>query len=182
MLLGTKQLIGIQLTSPAVSFLGKTLTSLMSAKNRGMIIDSHLTYDSHNIISQLVSPCLAKLVQINQVKNSFDKDTLPKMIMPLVFIKMFYCSTVWWNTSTSNLKKLQSIQNFASKIITGSRKFYHATPLLRQLNWLPVKQQLYLRVASPQTSFGVRLPRIHFSRGREMNGWQTNPKGRLRGG
>ena len=142
MLLGTKQLIGIQLTSPAVSFLGKTLTSLMSAKNRGMIIDSHLTYDSHNIISQLVSPCLAKLVQINQVKNSFDKDTLPKMIMPLVFIK----------------------------IITGSRKFYHATPLLRQLNWLPVKQQLYLRVASPQTSFGVRLPRIHFSRGREMNG------------
>jgi len=148
MLLGTKQLMGREpITSPTVSFLGKTLTPLTSAKDLGMIIDSYLTYDSHNIISQLVSSCLAKLVQINQVKNSFDKDTLPKMIMPLVFIKMFYCSTVWWNTSTSNLKNLQSIQNFASKIITGSRKFYHATPLLRQLNWLPVKQELYLRDA-----------------------------------
>ena len=96
MILGTKQLMGRQLTSPTVSFLGKTLTPLTSAKDLGMIIiDSHLNYDSHNIISQLVSPCLAKLVQINQVKNSFDKHTLPEMIMPLVFIKMFYCSTVW---------------------------------------------------------------------------------------
>ena len=40
-------------------------------------------------------------------------------------------------------------------------------------------------LASPQTSFGVRLSRIHFypmDRGGEMNAWQTNPKGRLRGG
>ena len=66
------------------------------------------------------------------------------MITSLVFSKMFYCSTVWSNTSASKLKKLQSIQNFASKIITWSRKFDHVTPLLRQHNWLPVKQQLYL--------------------------------------
>ena len=39
--------------------------------------------------------------------------------------------------------------------------------------------QISLRtLASPQTSFGVRLSRI----GGEMNAWQTNPKGRLRGG
>ena len=40
-------------------------------------------------------------------------------------------------------------------------------------------------LASPQTSCGVRLSRIHFSstdRGGEMNAWQTNPKGHLRGG
>ena len=40
-------------------------------------------------------------------------------------------------------------------------------------------------LASPQTSVGVRLSRIRFSptdRGGEMNAWQTNPNGRLRGG
>ena len=38
-------------------------------------------------------------------------------------------------------------------------------------------------LASPQTSFAVRLSRIHFSpTWGEMNAWQTNPKGRLRGG
>ena len=40
-----------------------------------------------------------------------------------------------------------------------------------------------ITIASPQTSFGARLSRIHFSSTRgEMNAWQTNPKGRLRGG
>ena len=63
MLLGTKQLMGRQLTCPTVSFLDKLLTSLTSAKDLGMILDSHPTYDNH--ISQFVSSCLAKLVQIN---------------------------------------------------------------------------------------------------------------------
>ena len=58
----------------SVSFMGKTLTHVDSARDLGVIIDSHLTYDSH--ISHLVSSCLSKLVQINRVKNSFDKDIL----------------------------------------------------------------------------------------------------------
>jgi len=67
----------------------------------------------------------------------------------LVFSKILYCSTVWSNTSTQNIDKshVQSIQNFASKIVMNSRKFDHVTPLLRQLNWLPVKQLLYFRDA-----------------------------------
>ena len=63
MLLGTKQLMGRQLTCPTVSFLDKLLTPLTSAKDLSMILESHLTYDNH--ISQFVSSCLAKLVQIN---------------------------------------------------------------------------------------------------------------------
>ena len=126
--------LGRRLTSSTVSFLGKMLTPLTSwsAKDLGVILDLYLTYDNH--ISQLVSSCIAKLVQINRA----DKETLSIMIMTLVLSKMFYCSTIW-----SNLKKLQSIQNLASKILTGLRHF-DVTPLLRQCNWLPVKQQLYL--------------------------------------
>lgn len=47
MLLGTKQLMGRQLTCPTVSFLDKSLTPLTSANDLGMMLDSHLTYDNH---------------------------------------------------------------------------------------------------------------------------------------
>ena len=67
----------------------------------------------------------------------------------LVFSKMFYCSTVWSNTSASNVKKLQLLEKIRAQIITNSRKYDHITtgviPLLLQLNWLPVEQLLYLR-------------------------------------
>ena len=45
-------------------------------------------------------------------------------------------------TSAGNISNCQSIQNFASKIVTNSKKFDLVTPLLRQLNWLPVKRLL----------------------------------------
>ena len=128
---------------PRVVFLGKTLKPTDSAKDLGVFLDPHLTYDHH--ISCVVSSCFAKLCQINRVKRSFDKETLELLITSLVFSKMLYCSSVWSNTTLQNINRLQSIQNFASKIVTNSRKFDHVTPLLRELNWLPVKEQLFHR-------------------------------------
>ena len=92
-----------------------------------------------------MSSCLSKLCQINRVKNSFDKTTLELLITALVFSKMLYCSSVWANTSSLNVNKLQSIQNFACRIVTNTRKCDHVTPLLPELNWLPVREQLRYR-------------------------------------
>lgn len=55
---------------------------------------------------------------------------------------MYYCSSVWSNTSITNIKKLQGVQNFAGRIITNTRKYEHITPALRDLGWLPVKEHL----------------------------------------
>ena len=46
-----------------------------------------------------------------------------------------------------NLRKLQHVQNFAARIISGKKKFDHLTPVLRELRWLTVTQQLFLRDA-----------------------------------
>ena len=110
-----------------MSFLGATLKPAASAKDLGVFLDPHLTYD--HSISKRVSSCFSKRYKVNRVKESFDKETLKLLITSLVFSKMLYCSTVWSNTSTQNLNKLQSIQNFASKIVTNSRKFLPRDPL-----------------------------------------------------
>ena len=118
--------------NPSISLLGASLKPIESAKDLGVILDPYLTYDQH--ISKTVSSCFSKLHQINRVKESFDRETLELLITSLVFSKMLYCSTVWSNTSTQNVNKLQPIQNSASKIVTNSRKCDHVTPLLHQLN------------------------------------------------
>ena len=129
--------------SISMYFLSATLKPVASAKVLGVILEPHLTYDHH--ISKTVSCCFSKLYQINRVKEGFDKEAVKLLTTSLVFGKMLYCSSVWSNTSTQNINKLQSIQNFARKIVTSSKKFDHVTPLLRQLNWPPVKQLLYYR-------------------------------------
>jgi hypothetical protein len=55
---------------------------------------------------------------------------------------MYYCSAVWSKTSQINIEKLQAVQNFAARIVTGTREYDHVT-----LGWLPVKYMLKLREA-----------------------------------
>ena len=42
---------------------------------------------------------------------------------------------------------LQTVQNFACRIVSGRRKYDHVSRALKELRWLPVKEHLYYRDA-----------------------------------
>ena len=46
------------------------------------------------------------------------------------------------------LRRLQSVQNAAARLVTGTRRCEHITPTLWQLHWLPVRQQIQYKLAS----------------------------------
>lgn len=143
LLIGTRQLLGNLLEEMTISFLGKEIIPVLNAKDLGLTLDNHLTYDKH--IRNVISAAMSKLCQISRVKDSFDSDTLRTIISAIVMSKLYYCSTVWANTSTTNIKKLQAVQNFACRIITNTRKYDHITPALRAISWLPVSEHLRYR-------------------------------------
>ncbi len=64
------------------------------------------------------------------------KRTLTHIINALIFSRMYYCSSLWSNTTKKNVTKLQGVQNFVARIVTGTRKYDHVTP------WLPVQDML----------------------------------------
>ena len=90
---------------------------------------------------------MSRLGQISRVKHVLDKDALTIVVNCLVFSKLFYCSNVWSNTTESNLDKVQKVQNFACRIVSGVKKCDHITQLLRTMQWLPIREQLYNRNA-----------------------------------
>jgi len=118
--------------------LGKELEPVNAARDLGVTLGSNLTYNEHT-----VSSCMSRLGQINRVKHIFDKCAFIIIINALVFSKLFYCSSVWSNTTQANLDKLQAVQNFACRILCGAKKFDHITPLLQDLRCLPIRQQLF---------------------------------------
>ena len=123
-----------------VILLGKEVTPFNSARDLGIEMDATLSFDEH--ITNTVSSCFASLCQINRIKHLFDSKSSENVIHALVFSRLFYCSPVWSSTSKKNVSKLQSVQNFSARVVTGSRKFEHITPVLRVLNWLPVSSML----------------------------------------
>ena len=81
------------------------------------------------------------------MKHLLDTKTIATLIKTLVFSKLFYCSSVWSNTSKMNIDRLQEVQNFAARLVTDTRKFDNITPVLTQSNWLSVTNTLEFRDA-----------------------------------
>ena len=111
---GTRQLLA-RLGDVTISFFGKELSPLPSCMDLGIIFDRYLSFNEH--IDYLSSSLLGTLCQINRVRHLFTKDVLVVILNSLVFSKLFYCSTVWSDTSQQNICKLQLLQNFAARII-----------------------------------------------------------------
>ena len=55
------------------------------------------------------------------------------IIDSLVFSELLYCASVWAYTTKKNIELLQTVQNSAARIVSGTRKFDHVTPILKQL-------------------------------------------------
>ena len=80
-------------------------------------------------------------------------------------VLVLFSSGVFWKQDTMSVSK--SFPSFLRWSLWKKKTLQKAKNLFK------VSLLLLSKVASPQTSFGVRLSRIL---------WQTNPKGRLRGG
>ena len=82
-----------------------------------------------------------QLIKISRIKHLLDRKTL-LLTNSFVSSKLFYCSSVWGNTSKCNLHKLQLLQNFAARAVLGLRKFDHISQGRRSLRWLDVKDRV----------------------------------------
>ena len=82
-------------------------------------------------------------VPVKFVKFKFKFKELSTNDNLLNFNSKFNLGIVWASTSETNIGKLQCVQNFAARIVTGTKKFEHITPILKDLKWLPVAMKLY---------------------------------------
>ena len=114
-----------------------------SVKDLGITLDSYLNFNDN--VYTFTSSLLSMLCQISRVRHLFTKPVLSTILNSLIFSKLFYCSTVWVGTSKQNLQKLQLVQNFAARVLTDTEKFDHISPVLRELGWPSIKDQLLVR-------------------------------------
>ena len=81
---------------------------------------------------------------INRVSENFDKTTRKVIVQSLVLSLINYCICIWGGTNKTLIHSVQKMQNFAAKIaFGGARKFDHVTPIMKELEWLTVKDKYY---------------------------------------
>ena len=63
-----------------------------------------------------------------------------------VITKLDYSNALLVGLPKKLIRKLQCVQNAAARIISGTRKYEHITPVLKKLHWLPVAKRIDFKV------------------------------------
>ena len=111
-----------------------------TVRNLGVVFDKHLTWDSH--VSALVKKCNGILIGLSHVRHQIPPELLPTVVNALVLSHVRYCLAVYGNGSENNIQRLQKVQNFALRVVSGRRKFDHISDVREDLGW-PTARQLY---------------------------------------
>ena len=80
---------------------------------------------------------------LNRIKDKFDKVTRLIVVQSLALSIVNYYSRIWGMTTKQQLDCIQKVQNVAAKIACGGAKKYdHVTPILKELEWMNIKNKV----------------------------------------
>ena len=126
---------------------GNVITPSTSIKNLGVHFDNHLLFDTH--ITKISKKVYGTIMQINRLRDYFDRRTRIIVTQSLALSIINYCISIWGTTNSTQIKRVQKLQNFAAKVaLGGAAKSEHATPFLKELGWLKIKEKYQYDLAN----------------------------------
>ena len=143
LLISSKQLAH-KFNTPTLTIGDHAITPTLTARNIGVIMDSHATMEAH--VNSVCKSAYQQLFNIRKLKRYLDKDSLECIVHAFVTTKLDFCNSVLCGIGSSLISKLQRVQNSAARILTGKKKFDHITPVLKSLHWLPIQQRIHFKV------------------------------------
>ena len=117
-----------------------TVLSSSEVKNLGCWLDNQLKMDSH--INKTCKAAFFHLFNIRRIRKFLSFDNTQVLVNAFVTSRLDYCNSVLYGLPTTELQKLQRVQNAAARLICNVGRFDHISPTLKMLHWLPVKYRI----------------------------------------
>lgn len=84
--------------------------------------------------------------KINSIRRYLSKDATSVLMQSNVLSGFDYCNSIYMGLPQKSVHKLQLVQNAAARVITNTPRHHHISPILRQLNWLPIVERCQLKI------------------------------------
>ena len=142
--LGSSQLLS-QISITDIPLQSTTTRVVESARDLGVVIDSKLSLSAH--VASLCRAGFYHLRQLRPILKSLTHVAARTLVQAFISCRLDYCNSLLYGVSRSLIRKVQSIQNAAARLLTGAKRRDHISPVLRQLHWLPVQRRVDFKLA-----------------------------------
>ncbi len=113
-------------------------------RNLGVIFDSTFKFEKQ--ISSVVKASFFELRLLAKVKPYLPRKEFESVIHAFITSRLDYCNSLYVGLDQSSLQRLQLVQNAAARLLTGTKKYEHITPVLASLHWLPVRFRIEFKI------------------------------------
>ena len=79
---------------------------------------------------------------IGRIRNLLDRKTTEIIVHTYITYRLDNGNCLLCGISDNLLTRLQRVENAAARLITSTKKHYHTTAVLIDLQWLPIKQRI----------------------------------------
>lgn len=109
----------------------------------GVNINENLSWDSQ--IDNVCSMLTRKVGMLSRLRKSTPNEIMLKIYMSTVQPSIDYAISIWGNTTSSNLDRVQRIQNYAARVLTGEFDYINVRgiDIVKRLGWMNVRQRFY---------------------------------------
>ena len=97
-------------------------------------------------IKQICRTAFFHLRNIVKIRSILSQSDAEKLVHAFVTSRLDYCNSLLSGCPNNSLKNLQLIQNAAARVLTGTSKRDHISPVLSSLHWLPVKYRIEFKI------------------------------------
>ena len=112
-------------------------------RNLGVWFDSELKLGYH--VSKISGSAFYHLYNLRRIRKFLTRQSIESLVHAFITSKLDYCNSLLYGLSNTHIGKLQRIQNTAARLITGSPRICHITPVLHFLHWLPVVYRIQFK-------------------------------------
>ena len=79
-------------------------------------------------------------------KFTMDKQTAERLVHAFVMCHIDFCNSLLQGLPAGQIKRLQTIQNSAARLVSRTKKYQSISPVLQSLHWLPVHYRIMFKI------------------------------------
>jgi len=111
----------------------------------GVVIDSYLSMTDQ--VSAICHAAYYQLRQLCTVTRCLTPEATKTTVQAFISCRLDYCNALLYGIADDLLRQLHSVQNAAARLVAGSRRSDHITPVVRRFHWLPVRRCIEFKLA-----------------------------------
>ena len=102
------------------------------------------------MLSHINRTCLSAfchLYNMRRIRKYLSRSVTESLVHAFITSRIDYCNSLLHGLPNSHIiMKLQRIQHAAARLVTGTPRFCHVTPLLLHLHWLPISYRIKFKI------------------------------------